>query len=307
MSAIYDRDLIGYGANPPDPKWPGGARLAVNFVMNYEEGSEPSMQDGEGFTETGLTEAHGLAQGVKGRDLAAEGMFEYGSRVGFWRLMRLFQERELPMTVFGCAVALERHKPAAHAIRTSGFDVCCHGWRWIKHFELSEAEEREHIAKAVKSLQATVGARPLGWYCRYGPGVNTRRLIVEEGGFLYDSDYYGDELPFWKTVNGKPHLIVPYSLTNNDGKYAGWVGTADQWFSFIRDAFDMLYREGARTPKMMSVGLHMRLIGHPARAVGLERLLDHVMKHDGVWVTGRLDIARHWVATHPYPGKGLNE
>ena len=210
--------------------------------------------------------------------------------------MRLFQERNLPMTVFGCAVALERHKPAAHAIRASGFDVCCHGWRWIKHFELSEAEEREHIAKAVKSLQATVGERPLGWYCRYGPGVNTRRLIVEEGGFLYDSGYYGDELPFWKTVNGKPHLIVPYSLTNNDGKYAGWVGTSDQWFSFDRDAFDMLYKEGAKMPKMMSVGLHMRLIGHPARAVGLERLLDHIMKHDGVWVTRRLDIARHWAA-----------
>jgi putative urate catabolism protein len=307
MNATYDRDLIGYGAHPPDPKWPGGARLAVNFVMNYEEGSEPSVQDGEGFTETGLTEALGMGQGIKGRDLAAEGMFEYGSRVGFWRLMRLFQERNLPLTVFGCALALERHKPAADAIRESGFDVCCHGWRWVKHFELSEADEREHIGKAVKSLQTSVGERPLGWYCRYGPGVNTRGLIVEEGGFLYDSDYYGDELPFWKTVNGKPHLIVPYSLTNNDGKYAGWVGTADQWFSFIRDAFDMLYREGARTPKMMSVGLHMRLIGHPARAAGLERLLDHVTKHDGVWVTRRLDIARHWRATHPYPGKGLNE
>jgi allantoinase len=307
MPTIYDRDLVGYGANPPDPKWPSGARLAVNFVMNYEEGSEPSVQDGEGFSETRLTEAHGLGQGVKGRDLAAESMFEYGSRVGFWRLMRLFQERKLPMTVFGCAAALERHKPAADAIRRSGFDVCCHGWRWINHFELSEAEEREHISRAVKSLEATVGERPVGWYCRYGPGGNTRRLLVEEGGFLYDSDYYGDELPFWKTVNGKPHLIVPYSLTNNDGKYAGWVGTSDQWFSLIRDAFDMLYKEGVKTPKMMSIGLHMRLIGHPARAAGLERLLDYVMKQEGVWVTRRLDIARHWVMTHPYQGKGLNE
>jgi peptidoglycan/xylan/chitin deacetylase (PgdA/CDA1 family) len=307
MATSYDRDLIGYGASPPDPKWPGGARLAVNFVMNYEEGSEPSVQDGEGFSETGLTEAHGSGQGVKGRDLAAEGLFEYGTRVGFWRLTRLFQERKLPMTVFGCALALERNKPAADAIRASGFDVCCHGWRWIKHFELTEAEEREHIAKAVKSLQATVGERPLGWYCRYGPGINTRRLLVEEGGFLYDSDYYGDELPFWKTVNGRPHLIVPYSLTNNDGKYVGWVGTSEQWYSFIRDAFDMLYKEGAKAPKMLSVGMHMRLIGHPARAVGLERLLDHIMKHDGIWLTRRLDIARHWAATHPYPGKGLNE
>jgi len=306
MDGTHDRDLIGYGATPPDPKWPNGARLAINFVMNYEEGSEPSIGDGEDFTEVGHTEAAGRNQGVKGRDLAAEGMFEYGSRVGFWRLMRLFRERGLPMTVFGCALALERNKPAADAIRASGFDVCSHGWRWIKHYDLSEAEEREHIRMAIASLKASVGERPLGWYCRYGPGINTRRLLVDEGGFLYDSDYYGDELPFWKTVSGRPHLIVPYSLTNNDGKF-GELGTADQWFAFIRDAFDMLYREGATQPKMMSVGLHMRLIGHPARAVGLERLLDHVMKHDGVWVARRLEIARHWAATHPYPGRGLNE
>jgi len=302
------RDFIGYGANPPDPKWPNGARLAVNFVMNYEEGSEPSMQDGEGFTETGLTESWGRPPDIKsGRDLAGEGMFEYGSRVGFWRLMRLFQERGLPLTVFGCALALERNPPAAQAIRDAGFDVCCHGWRWIKHYELTEAEEREHIRKAIASLKTTVGERPLGWYCRYGPSVNTRRLVVEEGGFLYDSDSYADELPFWQTVDGKPQLVVPYSLTNNDGKYAGWMGTSEQWFSFVRDAFDMLHAEGARHPKMMSVGLHMRLIGHPARAVGLQRLLDHVMRHDDVWVTSRVSIARHWIATHPYPGKGLNE
>ncbi len=249
----------------------------------------------------------GLGQDITGRDLAGEGLFEYGSRVGFWRLMRLFQERNLPMTIFGCALALERHPEAAAAIKASGFDVCSHGWRWIKHFQLSEAEEREHIAKAVASLAKTVGERPLGWYCRYGPSVNTRKLVVEEGGFLYDSDYYGDELPFWKTVDGKPHLVIPYSLTHNDGKFAGAVGTSDQWFSFIRDGFDMLYREGARHPKMMSVGLHMRLIGHPARAVGLERLLDHISKHDGVWITRRIDIARHWIKEHPYPGKGLNE
>jgi len=307
MPSVYDRDLIGYGASPPDPKWPNGARLAVNFVMNYEEGSEPSVQDGEGFTELGLTEAHGLNQGVKGRDLAGESMFEYGSRVGFWRLMRLFAERGLPMTVFGCALAMERHPPACTAIKTAGHDVCSHGWRWIKHFDLSEEEEREHIRKAVASFKQTIGEAPAGWYCRYGPGINTRRLVVEHGGFLYDSDYYGDELPFWKTVGGKPHLIIPYSLTNNDGKYAGWTGTSDDWFAFVRDAFDMLYKEGAKQPKMMSVGLHMRLIGHPARAMGLERLLDHIGRHKGVWITRRVDIARHWIAVHPYPGKGLNE
>lgn len=305
----YDvkRDFVGYANRPPNPQWPDGARLAVNFVMNYEEGSEPSMQDGEGYTENGLTEAHGLNQVKSGRDLAAEGMFEYGSRVGFWRLMRLFQERGLPMTLFACALALERNPEAAAAVRESGFDICCHGWRWVKHFELPEAEEREHIARAVASLEKTVGQKPAGWYCRYGPSVNTRRLVVEHGGFLYDSDYYGDELPFWVTVDGNPHLVVPYSLVNNDGKYSGWMGTSDEWFGFVRDAFDMLYAEGADRPKMMSVGLHMRLIGHPARAVGLQRLLDYMMARKGVWITRRLDIARHWAAVHPYSGKGLNE
>jgi putative urate catabolism protein len=302
------RDFIGYGPTPPHAKWPNGARLAINFVMNYEEGSEPSVQDGESAQERGLTEATaGVNQVSKGRDLAAEGMFEYGSRVGFWRLLRLFQERKLPMTVFGCALALERNPLAAQAIRDAGYDVCCHGWRWIKHFELGEAEEREHIRKAIASLRKTVGDRPSGWYCRYGPSVNTRRLVVEEGGFLYDSDSYADELPFWQTVEGKPHLVVPYSLTTNDGKYAATTGTASQWFEFIGDAFDMLYKEGARHPRMMSVGLHMRLIGHPSRAAGLERVLDHVMKHKDVWVTRRVDIANHWRKVHPYPGKGLNE
>jgi peptidoglycan/xylan/chitin deacetylase (PgdA/CDA1 family) len=301
------RDFHGYGEKPIDPKWPNGARLAVNFVMNYEEGSEPSVQDGEGFSETGLTESTTSQVGMKGRDLAAEGMFEYGSRVGFWRLMRAFQERGLPMTVFGCALALERNPAAAAAIKASGFDVCSHGWRWIKHFMLTPEEEREHIAKAVKSFQQTVGQSPAGWYCRYGPSVNTRRLVVEHGGFTYDSDYYGDELPFWQTVEGKPHLIVPYSLTTNDGKYANTMGHSDQWFGLVKDAFDVLYREGATQPKMMSVGMHMRIIGHPGRTAGLWRLLDYMQKHDGVWITRRIDIANHWVKTHPYPGKGLGE
>src|SRR5712691_4276798 len=211
MATSYPRDMIGYGANPPHPQWPNGARLALNFVLNYEEGSEASFADGDGYSESGLTESGG--QGVQGRDLAAESMYEYGSRVGFWRIIRLFQARHVPLTIFGCALALERNPPAAQAIAQAGYDVCCHGWRWEKHYELNATEEREHIHKAIASLQQSVGARPLGWYCRYGPSVNTRRLIVEEGGFLYDSDYYGDELPFWKTVGGKPHLIVPYSLT----------------------------------------------------------------------------------------------
>ena len=296
------RDFVGYGRKPPDPQWPGGARLALNLVLNFEEGSEYSIDDGDGFTETALTEGASQTAPLKGRDLAGESMFEYGSRVGFWRLLRLFEERGLPMTVFGCALALERNPEAAAAIRAAGYDVCCHGWRWIKHFELSEEEERSHIRMAVASLRKTVGDRPYGWYCRYGPSVNTRRLVAEEGGFLYDSDSYADELPFWQAVEGKPHLVVPNSLTNNDGKYAGWMGTSDQRFSFIRDAVDMLWREGAKTPKMMSIGLHMRLIGHPARAVGLERLLDHVMGLEGVWVTRRIEIAEHWRKVHPFTG-----
>ncbi|WP_213768549.1 allantoinase PuuE [Caballeronia sp. dw_19] len=295
-----DRDFIGYGANPPNPNWPGKARIAINFVMNYEEGSEPSIADGENATETWFTESDGLDSGVSGRDLAAEGLFEYGSRVGFWRLMRIFQDRGLTLTVYGCALALERNPQAAAAIRASGFDVCSHGWRWIRHYGLSEEVEREHIRLAIESLARTTGERPYGWYCRYSPSVNTRKLLVEEGGFLYDSDYYGDELPFWKNVQGKPHLVIPYSLTTNDGQYAGSVGTGNQWFEFMRDTFDMLYREGATQPRMMSVGLHMRLIGHPGRAAGLERFIDHVMKHDDVWIARRIDIARHWIKEHPH-------
>jgi len=304
MSWQPTRDLVGYGPNPPDPKWPGGARVAVNFVMNYEEGSEPSMQDGEGYTETGLTESSTSSIGLKGRDLAGESMFEFGSRVGFWRIMRAFQERGLPLTVFGCALALERNPKVAAAIRESGWDVCSHGWRWVKHYELSEAEEREHIRKAIESMKKTVGERPLGWYCRYGPSVNTRRLVVEEGGFLYDSDAYNDELPYWVRVGAKPHLVVPYSLTANDSKFgSGGFFTAADYFTFVKDGFDVLYREGQTQPKMMSLGLHLRLIGHPSRAAGLERALDYIADHKDVWFTRRIDIARHWAATHPAPAR----
>ena len=293
------RDLIGYAGKPPHPKWPGDARIAVNFVINYEEGSEYNAED-DGFSEATLTEAGGRDYGVQGRDLAAEGMFEYGSRVGFWRVKRLFDERKLPLTVFGCALALERNPAVAAAIRDSAWDVCSHGWRWVKHYELSEAEEREHIRKAVESMKKTVGERPMGWYCRYGPSVNTRRLLVEEGGFLYDSDAYNDELPYWVRVNEKPHLVVPYSLTANDSKFGGGgFFTGDDYFTFVRDGFDMLYREGATQPKMMSLGLHLRLIGHPSRAAGLERALDYIGKHSDVWFTRRIDIAKHWAQHFP--------
>jgi len=298
----HPRDMVGYGSTRPDPAWPGGARLALNFVMNYEEGSEPSIADGDGYSESGLTETPLSPVPTGSRDLAAESMFEYGSRVGFWRLMRLFAERGLPMTVFACALALERNAAAATAIRDSEHDVCCHGWRWTEHYKLSQIDEREHIRKAVASLERTVGERPLGWYCRYGPSENTRRLLVEAGGFLYDSDAYNDELPYWVTVERKPHLVVPYSLTNNDAQFIrGNLATGEDFYHFIRDAIDLLRAEGTTSPRMMSVGMHMRLIGHPARASGLNRLLDYLAGLDDVWICRRADVARHWIARHPPP------
>ena len=294
------RDFTGYGPNPPNPRWPGGARLALNFVMNYEEGSEYSLMDGDGFTDAGLTELPGSAVPRGGRDLAAESMFEYGSRVGFWRIMRLFAERRLPMTIYACALALERNLPAATAIKSAGHDICCHGWRWVEHFRLTEEEEREHIRLAVRSLTQTMGERPLGWYCRYGPSVNTRRLLMEEGGFLYDSDSYNDELPYYVMAEGRPQLVVPYTLTTNDVKYGtANFGTGEDFFTYLRESFDMLYEEGRVAPKMMSVGMHLRLLGHPGRASGLARFLDYVAAKPEVWVCRRLDLARHWLATHP--------
>lgn len=301
MSYQVERNFVGYGGRPPHPRWPGDARLAVNFVMNYEEGSEPSIGDGDGLSERGLTEGASTAPMPGERDLAAESMFEYGSRVGFWRVLRLFRERGLPLTVFGCALALERNPAAVAAIREAGFDICCHGYRWVRHFELSEAEERDQIRKAIATLTSLFGEHPPGWYCRYGPSVNTRRLLVEEGGFFYDSDAYNDELPYWVKVDGQAHLVVPYSLVNNDGKFAnGTFATAGDYETFHRDAFDMLLHEGKTSPKMMSVGLHLRQIGHPARAAGLERLLDHVQARKDAWVCRREDIARHWMAVHPH-------
>lgn len=295
------RDFIGYGATPPDPSWPKNARLALNFVINYEEGSEPSVPDGDSQSEAGLTESPQVEAGPDGRDLAAESMFEYGSRAGFWRLLRLFEERGLPATVFACAEALVRNPAAAAAISAAGFDICCHGLRWVNHFELSEAEERDQIHRAVEVLTDVTGDRPVGWYCRHGPSVNTRRLLVEAGGFLYDSDAYNDDLPYWAQVSGKPHLVVPYSLVNNDSKFSrGWFGHSEDYFQFMRDAIDFLRAEGEQQPKMMSCGLHLRLIGHPARAQGLKRLLDYVAGFDDIWVTRRQDIAQHWIATHPF-------
>jgi peptidoglycan/xylan/chitin deacetylase (PgdA/CDA1 family) len=295
------RDFIGYGRKRPDPRWPGNARIAVNFAINYEEGSEYNVPDGSGRTELGLAEAPGGRVPAGQRDLAFETMYEYGSRVGVWRLFDLFLERELPATVFGCAVALERNPEVAAAVASSKkFDVCCHGWRWEEHFRLTEEEERAHIALAITSLRRTTGQRPLGWYCRFGPSENTRRLLVEEGGFLYDSDAYNDELPYWVEIEGRNHLVVPYTMDANDGKFAAPSGFSSpgDFESYLKATFDQLYQEGAERPGLMSVGLHPRITGRPARARALANVLDHILKHDRVWVCGRLDVAQHWYAQH---------
>ena len=298
----YPRDLVGYGAQPPDPCWPGGARLALQIVLNYEEGSEYSIPDGDNQSETYLWEVPGASMGPGKRDLIVESVYEYGSRAGFWRLLRLFREREVPITIFGAALALERNPAVAEAIARAGWDVCCHGWRWIGFHTMSEIEEREQMRWAVESLTRLMGERPLGWYCRYAPSLNTRRLVVEEGGFLYDSDAYNDDLPYWVEVEGAPHLVIPYTLDNNDLKFCvgPGFGTGEDFYAYLRDAFDVLYREGETTPRMMSVGLHARLTGRPGRTAGLERFLDHVRKHPDVWICRRIDIARHWRERFPY-------
>lgn len=296
----YPRDLVGYGNTPPHSNWPNGARLAVNFVINYEEGSEYSIPDGDERSE-GSAEGAFVSFPAGQRDLAAESTYEYGSRVGFWRLTRLFDERAIPVTIYACAVALERNPVASKAIVERGYDICCHGWRWVESFKLSEDEERQHIHKAVESLKKTIGRRPLGWYCRYGASVNTRRLLVEEGGFLYDSDSYSDDLPYWTVVNQQPHLVIPYSHNNNDGKFTrGNIGTSSQFFEYIKDAIDVLYAEGKTAPKMISIGLHMRISGQPARAAAVARLLDYIKTFEDLWVCSRIDIARHWIKKHPF-------
>lgn len=301
MTQPYPRDLVGYGANPPDPKWPGGARLALQIVLNYEEGGESAVIHGDTASEVFLHEVVGTQPVQGGRNLVVESVYEYGSRAGFWRLLRLFADRGIKITVYAVAMALERHPEAARAIVEAGHEVASHGWRWIDYQAVPEAEEREHMRLAIEAIRKVAGSRPLGWYTgRVSP--NTRRLVVEEGGFLYDADAYNDDLPYWVEVSGKPHLVVPYTLDNNDMKFGTAQGfnTGEDFFAYLRDAFDVLYAEGAEHPKMMSVGLHMRLAGRPGRAAALARFLDYVQKQERVWICRRVDIARHWHATHPY-------
>ena len=300
MSSRYPRDLIGYGQTPPLPHWPGDARLALQFVINYEEGGENSILHGDAASEAFLSEIIGAEPLLGVRHLNMESMYEYGSRAGFWRLHRLFTQRQIPLTVYAVAMALERHPEAGKAMVEAGWEVASHGYRWIDYQYVSAAIEREHIQQAIAIHTQVIGSRPLGFYQgRVSP--NTRRLVMEEGGFLYDADSYADDLPYWITEGDRPHLVIPYTLDNNDMRFATAQGfnSGDQFFTYLRDAFDVLYAEGATAPKMMSVGLHCRLSGRPGRTAALARFLDYVQQHEQVWICRRVDIARHWHAHHP--------
>jgi putative urate catabolism protein len=301
----YPRDLIGYGRNPPQARWPRNARIAVQFVLNVEEGGENCVLHGDGGSEQFLSEIIGAAS-YPDRHLSMESIYEYGARVGGWRILREFERRRLPLTVFAVAMAMQRHPEFTQACIEQGHEIACHGWRWIHYQNIPEDIEREHLERAVAIQRALTGSAPLGWYTgRDSP--NTRRLVVEHGGFEYDSDYYGDDLPFWTEVDlgagvRQPHLIVPYTLDCNDMRFATPQGfnTAAHFFEYLRDSFDTLYAEGTETPRMMSIGMHCRLLGRPGRIVALQRFLDHIAKHEHVWVCRRIDIARHWKATHPF-------
>ena len=303
--AGYPRDLRGHGRTPPHAQWPGQARIAVQFVLNYEEGGENSVLHGDAGSEQFLSEMFNPPS-YPARHLSMESIYEYGSRVGVWRLLREFERRGLPLTVFGVAMALQRCPEVTQAFVDAGHEIACHGWRWIHYQNIDEATERAHLQHAMEVIEQLTGARPLGWYTgRDSP--STRRLVADHGSFEYDSDYYGDDLPFWLKVrrtDGQqvPHLVVPYTLDANDMRFALPQGfaTGEDFFHYLRDSFDVLYAEGDEAPKMMSVGMHCRLLGRPGRFRALQRFLDHVQSHERVWICRRIDIARHWRAVHPY-------
>lgn len=296
----YPRDLIGYGRTPPDPQWPSGAHCAVQFVVNYEEGGESCILDGDPASESLLSEIVGAQPWPGQRNMNMESLYEYGSRSGFWRLWRLFTERDLPVTVYGVALAMQRNPEAVAAMKEAGWEIASHGLRWLEYKDFSEEEERCHIADCVRIHTEVTGSRPLGIY-QGKPSINTLKLVMEEGGFVYSADSYADELPYWVEGPRGPHLIVPYTLDANDMRFATPQGfnSGDQFFAYLKDSFDVLMAEGAAGhPKMMSIGLHCRLVGRPGRAAALARFLDYVASHDKAWVTRRIDIADHWHRHH---------
>ena len=298
---IYPRDMVGYGQHPPNLEWPGKARIAVQFVINYEEGGENCILHGDPASETFLSEIIGAPPFIGERHMSMESIYEYGSRAGFWRLHRLFTSRNLPVTVFGVAMALERNPEAVEAMLKADWEIASHGYRWIDYKNIPEDIEREHMAKAIDIHTRVTGSRPLGWYTGR-TSSNTQRLVQEVGGFLYDADSYADDLPYWvETPAGDPHLVVPYTLDTNDMRFASPQGfnSGEQFFTYLRDAFDVLYAEGEASPKMLSIGLHCRLIGRPGRTASLEKFIDYVNSHADVWLCRRIDIARHWHKHHP--------
>ncbi len=293
----YPRDLVGYGRNPPDPKWPGGARIAVQFVINYEEGGENSILHGDGASEAFLSEIVGAQPWPGQRHMNMESIYEYGSRAGFWRLWRLFTGRGVPVTVYGVATALMRNPEAVAAMREAGWEIASHGLKWIDYRDFQPEEEQRHLEEAIRIHTEVTGERPLGWYTGR-TSAQTRDLVMQEGGFLYDSDSYADDLPYWVSGPRGPHLVIPYTLDSNDMRFATPQGfnSGDQFFAYLRDSFDVLYAEGAEAPKMLSVGLHCRLVGRPGRIAALARFIDHIQSFRGVWIPRRIDIARHWHA-----------
>jgi len=296
----YPRDLIGYGSRAPHPHWPNDAHIAVSLVLNYEEGGEACVLHGDAHSESVLTDLGAVVPLAGARDLNVESIFEYGSRVGFWEIMRLLKRVSAPATVYAVGMALERNVEVAAEIAQSGFEVACHGQRWIDYQVVPEAVERAHMLRNVESITRLIGRRPVGWYTGR-PSANTRRLLVEMGGFLYDSDAYNDDLPFWTEVSGHRHLVIPYTFDANDSRLqrGGDFSTGEDFYTYCRDAFDWLYRMGVEgRPRMMSIGLHGRIIGRPGRIGALARLLEHIQRHEGVWLCSRAAIAQHWITHH---------
>lgn len=298
----YPRDLIGYADQVPQANWPGGARIAVQFVLNYEEGGENCILHGDPASETFLSEIIGARAYEGMRHPSMESIYEYGSRAGFWRIYQLFHDRRIPITIFGVAMALERNPRAVEAMLKADFEICSHGWRWIDYQFMDKELEREHMQRAIEIIERMTGEKPKGWYTgRNSP--NTRDLLIEQGGFVYDADDYSDDLPFWVKVQGTDHLVVPYTLDTNDMRFASLQGfnSGEQYFQYLKDAFDVLYAEGASTPKMFSIGLHGRIVGRPARFAALQRFVNYVQQHQDVWLCRRIDIAEHWRQEHPAP------
>ena len=295
----YPRDMVGYGAKKLKVKWPNNARIALQIVLNYEEGAENCVLHGDKHSEVFLSEIIG-AQPVKARHISMESLYEYGSRSGFWRLHKLFQEKKIPITIFGVGMALEKNPEICKAIKDANYEVASHGWRWIDYQSVKKSEEKKHMKLVIKKIKEIFGERPLGWYTgRCSP--NTRDLVFDEGGFLYDSDSYSDDLPYWEIRKKKKQLIIPYTLDNNDMRFVANQGfnTGDHFFTYLKDSFDALYEEGKTNPKMMSVGLHCRLVGRPGRIRSLKRFLEYVLSHEDVWICKRIDIAKHWIKNYP--------